>query len=151
MIARAAIASEIVSLSMLAGCATTPSEGRFDFALIGDMPYTHVQQKEYQHVLGALNATDLAFVVHIGDFQFDARPYNRNPSSSIMPCSDESYRLIYESFQSLKHPLILTPGDNDWSDCAPLEASKVDVLERLDKLRTTFYPQGRVLDSALWR
>lgn len=133
-------------VSVLAGCATkAPSEGRYDFALIGDMPYTHVQQKEYQRVLGALNAADLAFVAHIGDFQFDARPYNRNPSAAVMPCSDESYQQIYESFQSLKHPLVLTPGDNDWSDCAPLEARKVDVLERLEKLRATFYPPGRSL------
>jgi len=136
----------VAALSALSGCATVaPSAGRFDFALIGDMPYTHVQQKEYQRVLGALNATDLAFVAHIGDFQFDARPYNRDPSSAVMPCSDESYQQIYESFQGLKHPLILTPGDNDWSDCAPLEARKVDVLERLDKLRATFYPRGRSL------
>ncbi|MGH8766531.1 MAG: hypothetical protein ACRET8_12525, partial [Burkholderiales bacterium] len=136
----------VAVLSAVSGCATmVPSEGRFDFALIGDMPYTHVQEKEYQRVLGALNAADLAFVVHIGDYQFDARPYNRDPSSAIMPCSDESYQLIYDSFQSLKHPLILTPGDNDWSDCAPLKARKVDVLERLAKLRAIYYPQGRSL------
>jgi len=142
---RLAIAAVAV-LSALSGCAAiAPSQGRFDFALIGDMPYTHVQQKEYQRVLGELNAADLAFVAHIGDFQFDARPYNRDPSSAIMPCSDESYRLIYDSFQSVQHPLILTPGDNDWSDCAPLEARKVDVLERLEKLRATFYPRGRSL------
>lgn len=117
----------------------------FDFALIGDMPYTKVQEQEYQRVLNALNATDLAFVVHIGDFQFDATPYNRNPSIASMPCVDESYKAVFDSFQSVRHAFILTPGDNDWSDCAPLSARKVDPLKLLEQIRSTFYPEGRSL------
>ena len=27
---------------------------------------------------------------------------------------------ILSSFQSIRHPFILTPGDNDWTDCWPL-------------------------------
>jgi hypothetical protein len=114
----------------------------FDFALIGDMPYTKVQEVEYQRVLAALNAADLALVAHIGDFQFDATPYNRNPALASMPCVDENYKAIYDSFQSVRHPFILTPGDNDWSDCWPLEAKKVDPLELLAKVRTMFFPEG---------
>ena len=114
----------------------------FDFALIGDMPYTRVQEVEYQRVLSALNAADLALVAHIGDFQFDATPYNRNPALASMPSVDENYKAIYDSFQSIRHPFILTPGDNDWSDCWPLEAKKVDPLELLAKVRTMFFPEG---------
>lgn len=117
----------------------------FDFALIGDMPYTKVQEQEYQRVLSALNANDLAFVVHIGDFQFDATPYNRNPTAASMPCVDENYKAILDSFQSIRHPFILTPGDNDWSDCWPLAAKKVDPIELLAKIRTMFYPEGKSL------
>jgi len=117
----------------------------FDFALIGDMPYTKVQEREYQRVLLALNAADLAFVVHIGDFQFDATPYNRNPSLASMPCVDENYKAVYESFQSIRHPFILTPGDNDWSDCWPLEAKNADPIELLNKIRTMFFPLGKSL------
>jgi hypothetical protein len=120
-------------------------ERAFDFALIGDMPYTKVQEKEYQRVLGALNASDLAFVAHIGDFQFDATPYNRNPAIASMPCVDDNYKAIYDSFQSVRHAFILTPGDNDWSDCWPLEAKKVDPLELLAKIRTLFFPEGKSL------
>ena len=117
----------------------------FDFGLVGDMPYTKVQEQEYQRVLSALDAADLAFVTHIGDFQFDATPYNRNPSIASMPCTDENYAAILESFQSIRHPLVLTPGDNDWSDCWPLAARKVDPLERLERIRATFFPEGRSL------
>ena len=125
--------------------AVNAQDRAFDFGLIGDMPYTKVQEQEYQRVLAALNATDLAFVAHIGDFQFDATPYNRNPAIASMPCVDENYKAVYESFQSIRHPFILTPGDNDWSDCWPLAAQKVDPLELLSKLRTMFYPEGSSL------
>ena len=116
---------------MAAASGAAAQERAFDFALIGDMPYTKVQVIEYQRVLAALNASDLAFVAHIGDFQFDARPYNSNPALASTPCVDENYRAVYDSFQSIRHPFILTPGDNDWSDCWPLEAKKVDPLELL--------------------
>ena len=77
-----------------AGGSAAAQERAFDFALIGDMPYTKVQEREYQRVLGALNAADLALVAHIGDFQFDARPYNQNPTIASMPCVDENYKAI---------------------------------------------------------
>src|SRR5213078_2029377 len=49
------------------------------------------------------------------------------------------------SFQSVKHPLILTPGDNDWTDCVHLQVRKVDALQLLSKVRTMFFPEGRSL------
>jgi hypothetical protein len=141
-----ASSASVVLTMALAGCAGLPAGGgAFDFALIGDMPYTKAQAVEYRRTLAALNAADLAFVAHIGDFQFDARPYNRNPSLADMPCVEENYRAVHDSFQSVRHPFILTPGDNDWSDCAPLEARKVDVLDLLERLRARFYPEGRSL------
>jgi hypothetical protein len=45
----------------------------------------------------------------------------------------------------MRHPFILTPGDNDWTDCWPLKARKVDPLELLGKIRTMFFPQGKSL------
>ncbi len=132
-------------MMMVAASDASAQERAFDFALIGDMPYTKVQEIEYQRVLTALNATDLAFVAHIGDFQFDATPYNRNPALAATPCVDENYKAIYDLFQSIRHPFFLTPGDNDWSDCWPLEAKKVDPLDLLAKLRTMFFPEGMSL------
>lgn len=144
---RNTLAAAAAAAAMLLSACATPGGGSsaFEFALIGDMPYTHVQAKEYKHVLKALNGSDLAFVVHIGDFQFDARPYNANPSRADMPCADETYQSIYDSFQSVRHPLVFTPGDNDWSDCAPLQARKIDVFERLETLRAKFFPPGKSL------
>ncbi len=136
-------------IALIAGAVLSVGAGAqeraFDFALIGDMPYTKVQEREYQRVLTALDAADLAFVAHIGDFQYDATPYNRNPATASMPCVDENYRAILESFQNVRHPFVLTPGDNDWADCWPLQARKVDPLELLATVRTMFFPEGRTL------
>ncbi len=99
------VAAALLAL-LLAGCASSgpagSREGGFDFALIGDMPYTRAQEREYQRVLAALNSNDLAFVAHIGDFQFDARPYNRDPSQAAMPCVEENYQAVLTSFQSVR-------------------------------------------------
>ena len=74
--------------------AQTPDRA-FQFGLIGDMPYTTVQQREYQNVLAALNKADLAFVIHIGDFQNDPRGYYPNPAIGLLPCLDDNYKAIY--------------------------------------------------------
>lgn len=137
----------LTSLSLASiGNATAQTQDRaFQFGLIGDMPYTTVQQQEYQRVLVALNKADLAFVVHVGDFQNDPRGYYPNPTIGSLPCRDENYKEIYDSFQSVRHPVILTPGDNDWTDCHLVRDSKVDPLERLAKVRAMFFPDGRSL------
>jgi len=141
-----ALRSAAFSLALWgATTAAIAQERAFDVALIGDMPYTLVQEREYQRVLAALNANDLALVVHIGDFQADPRAYNPNPSRGSMPCVDENYKAIYESIQTIRHPVVLTPGDNDWSDCWRLEAKKTDPLELLSKIRTMFFPEGKSL------
>lgn len=49
-----------LAAALLTGCAAVGgSTGAFDFGVIGDMPYTRVQEKEYQRVLTVLNATQL--------------------------------------------------------------------------------------------
>jgi len=113
-------------------------DGLFQFGLIGDMPYTPIQEREYTRVLEAMNATDLAFVIHVGDTQ-------PNPAAGTQRCTDDSYRVTLNSFQSVRHPLILTPGDNDWTDCHRVREFEVDPLERLAKIRALFYPDGRSL------
>src|SRR5262245_42326616 len=115
----------------------------FQFGLIGDMPYTKVQEEEYQRVLAALNAADLAFVIHVGDTQANPRGHDGSPETG--PCTDAKYQSIYDSFQSVRHPVILTPGDNDWADCHLMRETKVDPLERLSKVRGMFYPEDRSL------
>ena len=117
----------------------------YQFGLMGDTGYTTEDIEGFKGLLAAVNRADLSFVVHVGDFENDGRAYTRNPSVGPMPCTDESFKAVYNSFQSVRHPLILTPGDNDWTDCHGVEARKFDPLERLAKLRTMFFPDGQSL------
>lgn len=99
---------------------------RFSFALIGDTPYSIGEEWMFADMLKDIDQEELAFVVHIGDFK-----------SGSSPCSDELFEKRLQQFQSLRHPFIFVPGDNEWTDCY---RSGADPLERLAKLREIFYP-----------
>jgi predicted phosphodiesterase len=117
----------------------------FQFAAIGDTGYSRKSEQEFERMLAAMNKENLEFVVHVGDFEADPRPYERSPDRISMPCTDESFERVLASFQTSVHPFVLTPGDNDWADCHLLKARKVDPLERLEKVRAMFFPAGRSL------
>ena len=143
-----AILCSSLLLSACAGVSTggADAQGRkFQFAVIGDTGYSKRSEQEFEHVLAAMNRQPLTFVVHVGDFEADPRPYARNPDRISMPCTDESFARARESFQRSAHPFVLTPGDNDWADCHLLKARSVDPLERLARLREMFFPEGRTL------
>jgi hypothetical protein len=125
--------------------ATAGGDGRFEFGVVGDIPYTRAQEAEYARVMADMNGRDLVFVTHIGDCMFDPRPYERDPSLARTPMTDENYAFVLGTFQSCRHPLVLTPGDNDWSDAVQFKKVKVDPMERLQKLRATFYPSEGTL------
>jgi hypothetical protein len=142
---RSVVSFACALLASFGGASAQVQDHAFQFGLIGDTPYTTVQQQEYQRVLAALNKADLAFAVHVGDFQNDPRGYYPNPAIGLLPCLDENYKAIYDSFQSVRHPFILTPGDNDWTDCHLVREPKIDPQERLAKVRAMFFPEGHSL------
>ena len=141
----ARVAGLALALILTGPPAVEAQDRPFQFALMGDTGYTIEDIEGFKRLLAAVNAADLSFVVHVGDFENDGRAYTRNPSVGPMPCTDESFQAVYDSFQSVRHPFILTPGDNDWTDCHGVEARKFDPLERLAKLRNMFFPDGRSL------
>lgn len=139
----AAVAAVIVFFAFV-GIADAQSQ-KFQFAAIGDTAYSKRGEQEFDRMIAAMNRENLAFIVHVGDFEADPRPYERNPDKISMPCTDESFARVLASFQRSAHPFVLTPGDNDWTDCHLLKARKVDPLERLAKLREMFLPEGHSL------
>ena len=120
----------IVALAaLLAGCAGGPG-GDFSFALIGDLGYTPAQEPMVENVLRDINGESLAFVVHDGDLG--------SPPNGA--CTDELWARRLAQFQASVHPLIYTPGDNEWTDCHAAEgAPGYEPLERLRALRATFF------------
>jgi predicted phosphodiesterase len=139
----AAVVAAVHSLASV-GIVAAQSQ-KFQFGVIGDTSYSKIAEQEFDRLMAALNKENLAFVVHIGDFEADPNPYERNPDKITMPCTDENFQRVLATFQKSANPFILTPGDNDWSDCNKLKARKVDPMERLTKLREMFFPDGRSL------
>lgn len=118
---------------------------KFQFAAIGDTGYSKKSEQEFDRMIAAMNREDLAFVVHVGDIQADPRPYERSPDRISMPCTEQNLRNVLAQFHGSSHPFILTPGDNDWTDCHLLKARKADPLEQLAHVRSLFFPEGRSL------
>ena len=139
----------------LAGCATSPGEtesrgARFEFALIGDVPYDGRQEKDFPNVIREINAADLAFVVHDGDFQWDGAGWNER-AGGMTPCSDATFEDRLRLAQSFRHPFIFTPGDNDWTDCHRSKPRPYDPLDRLTKVRQMFFQGDRSLGQRTMR
>ncbi|MCG8353302.1 MAG: hypothetical protein MI924_36520 [Chloroflexales bacterium] len=100
---------------------------RFEFALIGDLPYDAEQERKFDNLIADINNNRILFTVHDGDFK-----------SGSSPCSDEMFSQRYELFQTFKNPFIFVFGDNEWIDCHRVAAGGYAPLERLDKLREIF-------------
>lgn len=115
-------------------CALAPAcaaaqAGAFRVAVFGDMPYTtqtdslrEPKLAAYRAVLDTIAAERLAFVVHVGDL-----------TGTV--CSDSMLAQRVREFAAMPHPLIYTPGDNEWTDCA---RDGYDAMERLAKVRSLF-------------
>lgn len=103
----------------------------FTFAAIGDIPYGSTEIAKFPSRIQDLNADKgLKFVAHVGDI--------KNGSSV---CSDEYFSYIRTQFDTFTHPLVYTPGDNEWVDCHRTSNGAYNPLERLDKIREIFFNQ----------
>ncbi len=131
----------IIIALLATGCTTALQQGvlhkPFDFALIGDVPYTDEQETNlFPNMIRELNAAKLAFVVHDGDIK-----------SGAAPCTDAVYEARLRDFQSFTHPLIYVFGDNEWTDCGRA-TNGFDPEERLQKLREVFTQGGQSLGQS---
>lgn len=124
----------IIVCAIVAGCATDggrqTGDGMFTFALFGDLAYRPEQEPLLANVLTDLNAASLEFVVHVGDLG----------SPRYGSCSNELWARRRTQFEASAHPLIYTPGDNEWTDCHDKQGVPGgDPLERLTSLRAFFF------------
>jgi hypothetical protein len=100
--------------------------GAFSFAALGDAPYSARDERQYPHTLADIEAHDLSFVVHVGDIMAGR-------------CTDARYRKSLGWFNGLRHAVIYTPGDNEWSDCGYRGGGPFEPGERLQRLRELFF------------
>lgn len=126
----------VLILLLHAGCTSSgklsqPATNSFSFALIGDMPYYPQDDAKFDRLQAEVNADpSIAWVLHAGDIK-----------TGGAPCSDAYLEGRLESIQRFSHPVIYTPGDNEWTDCHRETAGGHQPLERLAKLRSLFFPK----------
>jgi len=128
-IAVAALAVLAAALYLTAGPPAPlppPPSGAFTFAVLGDTPYYPWERWRYRLVRQDLDQHDLAFVIHVGDIFWQ-------------PCSDDRMRQALDEMNALRHPVIYTPGDNEWTDCWEPRVGGYAPLERLATLRRLFF------------
>lgn len=126
--------NKFVLCSYLALAVATACAERFDFAAFGDTPYFSFEEPVLVGQIQDMNQKDLAFVIHIGDIK-----------SGSDRCADFIYESRLAWFNESKHPFILIPGDNDWTDCGRSSNGAYDPLERLTFFRRTFYKDASSL------
>ncbi len=112
------------------------SKNPLTLAVIGDTPYGAEQIEQFPALVADVNADPkVRLVLHVGDVK-----------SGSSACSDERLELSRDLYETFKDPFVLTPGDNEWTDCHRPAAGGYLPTERLDAVRDIFYPQpGRTL------
>ena len=138
-------AAAVLALGLLASqpanAAEDPSgKQAFTFGVIGDIPYGDAEIAKFPDRIQDINADrDLKFVTHVGDI--------KNGSSV---CSDEYFADIRTQFDTFEHPLVFTPGDNEWVDCHRANNGAYNPLERLERLREVFFNEpGKTLGATM--
>ena len=112
---------------------------RFQFGAIGDTGYSKKAEAELDRMIVDMNKADLAFVVHVGDLQADPRPFERDQANVSMPCTDARLDAVIAQLKASAHPVLVTPGDNDWTDCHLLKAQTADPMQRLGRVRELLF------------
>ncbi|HEU4520663.1 MAG TPA: hypothetical protein VFT12_01600, partial [Thermoanaerobaculia bacterium] len=97
-------------------------------------PYSPEQERMLDRVIGDMNDEDLAFVIHVGDLQVSPAGYREG----VPPCTDEALLHVRTLLEKSRHPIVITPGDNDWTDCHQTKPP-ADPSERLHRLRDLLF------------
>lgn len=120
---------------LLSACAMPPAQADddndgYDIGLWGDLPYSTLQETVgVPNLLADMNAHKLRFSVHAGDL--------KQGSGSL--CDDALYHRIAGFLNSLRSAAMVTPGDNDWTDCDRPANGGFNSRERLDRERQVFF------------
>jgi len=105
----------------------------FHFVAHGDTGYTKFEKVVYQQLILEINKAKPVFSIHVGDIWGSEK------------ATDEAYLGMLEKFSRFDHPLVYTPGDNEWADTWQKARGPFDTLERLAKLRTIYFPNNQSL------
>jgi hypothetical protein len=109
----------------------------YAIGLWGDLPYSDLQASTgVPNLIADMNAQNLAFTAYDGDLKA-----GNATADSVTPtdCSNALYTQALGYFNALRAPAVLTPGDNDWTDCDRPSNGPFNSLDRLDYERKIFF------------
>lgn len=98
------------------------------FGVFGDGPYYQWEQGRFRRVLADVEASDVAWLIHVGDFLW-------------YPCSERAFEARRDQLDALETAVVYTPGDNEWTDCHRDRPGRYEPLARLAALRRIFFAQ----------
>ena len=100
-------------------------------ALLGDTPYGDDQRLQFPALVADVNADPrVRLVLHAGDVK-----------SGSTTCDDARFADLAALYGTFEDPFVLTPGDNEWTDCHRAAAGRYLPTERLEAVRDVFYPE----------
>jgi hypothetical protein len=108
-----------------------PPPAPYDAAIFGDVPYSSSAVTSYVKMIADINAGGMSFSSHLGDIKDHATT-----------CSDALLTTETARFDTFTSPLVYTPGDNEWLDCA-------DPLFQLGRIRTIVFRGTGALSRGL--
>jgi hypothetical protein len=126
-------------LALLLIAAPAAAQQPIRFVAFGDMPYCQptapercpAEEGRVARLMAAINAARPAFSIFVGDTKGGAEL-----------CTDEKVLRAFTWMGLADHPLVYTPGDNEWTDCWQDRAGRYDPLERLALIRARFFPDA---------
>jgi hypothetical protein len=108
--------------------ATSAAAEPFSFVALGDTTYAiPADNPLYAQLIGAINAAQPAFSIHVGD------------TKGYGDCGrafQESQRNFFNAFAG---PVFYTPGNNEWADCWKENRGAADPTEILGLMREVFW------------
>jgi len=110
------------------------------FAAIGDTPYSARERAQLPGMLKDIADSGVDFVIHVGDIK-----------GGQERCDDNLFVDRLRLFDASRLPFVYVPGDNEWTDCDRLSNGSYDPLERLNKLRSLFWPFPETLGQKRFR
>ena len=124
-------------LTMALGTAPLGSAAAaFNFVALGDTAYNGERDyPAYETLIDQIIARDPAFSIHVGDIWGAGN------------CSDAHFERIDGFFARYTHPLVYTPGDNEWTDCDIAAMGGFDPNERLDHIRRLWFSEAKSLGA----
>ncbi|WP_087667673.1 hypothetical protein [Caballeronia humi] len=108
------------------------------FAIIADALTKPADEAPVRQMLDTISRDrDIAFIV-----------YDGNIKGSAEPCRDKIFEGRRDLLDASRKPLIVVPGQHDWTDCGLAQSGAYDPVERLDFLRQLFFADANTLGAA---